>query len=73
MFYNDHAPPHFHVRYGEQKGVVGIETVALLEGSLSPRVLGLVVEWAMLHQQELLDNWERARASAPLNCVRPLE
>jgi len=24
MNYNDHAPPHFHVRYGGQKALIGI-------------------------------------------------
>jgi uncharacterized protein DUF4160 len=46
MFYNDHPPPHFHVRYGSQRAVVGIEDLVLLDGGLSPRVLGLVIEWA---------------------------
>jgi Domain of unknown function (DUF4160) len=53
MFYNDHAPPHFHVRYGRQRAIVDIATLSLLEGSLSPRVIGLVVEWAAQHRDEL--------------------
>jgi hypothetical protein len=73
MFYNDHPPPHFHVRYGGQRAVIGIEDLALLDGDLSPRVLGLVIEWAALHRPELLDNWNRARAQTPLNRVEPLE
>jgi len=24
MFYNDHAPPHFHVRYGEHRAIIDI-------------------------------------------------
>jgi hypothetical protein len=48
--YNDHPPPHFHVRYAEQKATVVIESLTILEGQLSPRVLGLVVEWAALHR-----------------------
>lgn len=73
MYYNDHAPPHFHVRYSEQKAVVMIETLALLEGRLSPRVLGMVVEWAALHQSELLNNWRLAREQQPLAPIAPLE
>lgn len=73
MFYNDHPPPHFHVRYGGQRAVIGIEDLALLDGALSPRVLGLVIEWAALHRTELLDNWNRARTQLPLNGVQPLE
>lgn len=73
MFYNDHPPPHFHVRYGSMRAILGIEDLALLDGDLSPRVLGLVVEWAAQHQQELLDNWNRARTQLPLSPVEPLE
>jgi Domain of unknown function (DUF4160) len=73
MFYNDHPPPHFHVRYGGQRAVIGIEDLALLEGELSPRVLGLVVEWAARHRPELLDNWNQARRQLPLSRVQPLE
>ena len=73
MFYNDHPPPHFHIRYGSQRAIIGIEDLALLEGDLSPRVLGLVIEWAALHRRELLDNWNQARRQLPLSRVQPLE
>ena len=44
MYYNDHAPPHFHARYGGHKALIAIETLAVLNGHLPPRTLGLVVE-----------------------------
>jgi hypothetical protein len=73
MFYNDHAPPHFHVRYGDQKAIVGIDPPRLLEGRIGPRALGLVMEWAALHRQELLRDWDLARRLAPLERIAPLE
>ena len=73
MFYNDHAPPHFHVRYGAQKALVAIETFAILEGDLSPRVLGMVVEWARMHRGELIEDWNRARRLESLKKIGPLE
>ena len=73
MFYNDHAPPHFHVRYGSHRASVVIAPPALLSGSLPPRALGLVVEWASLHRDELLADWERARTQQQLLPVEPLE
>jgi hypothetical protein len=73
MYYGDHAPPHFHVRYGEQKAIVAITSLTLLRGRLSPRVFGMVVEWASLHQDELIENWELVRQQAPLNRIAPLE
>ena len=39
---------------------------------LPPRVTGLVIEWATLHQQELLANWDRARARQELQKIAPL-
>ncbi|NJL22920.1 MAG: DUF4160 domain-containing protein [Leptolyngbyaceae cyanobacterium SM1_3_5] len=73
MYYNDHPPPHFHVRYGQQKAIIDIQSLSVLEGKLSPRVLGFVVEWAASHQAELLQNWELARQQEPLESIQPLE
>lgn len=71
--YNDHPPPHFHVRYAEQKATVAIESLTMLEGHLSPRVLGLVIEWASAHRQELMEDWHLARQQQPLKRIAPLE
>lgn len=73
MFYNDHAPPHFHARYEEQRAIIGIDSLTLLGGHLSPRVLGLVMEWAALHQDELREDWRLAQRQAPLTAIAPLE
>lgn len=56
-----------------QRAVVGIATLSMLEGSLLPRVLGSVVEWAAQHRDELEANWELARRHAPLNGLAELE
>lgn len=73
MYYNDHNPPHFHVRYGQQRALITIESLSLIQGELRARALGLVVEWAALHQTELMENWERARLEQPLQPILPLE
>ena len=73
MYHDDHAPPHFHIRYGGQRARIDIETLALLTGRLSPRVLGLVMEWAIIHQRELMEDWHLARNNAPLKRISPLE
>jgi Domain of unknown function (DUF4160) len=72
MHYNDHAPPHFHARYGSDQAIVDIQTLQVLGGRLGPRVMGLVVEWALQHRDEFLDDWRLARESAPLNRIAPL-
>jgi hypothetical protein len=73
MDYNDHEPPHFHVRYSGQKAIVEIESLAVIAGRLSPRVSALVNERASLHKDELQHDWERARQQAPLSPIAPLE
>jgi len=73
MYYNDHAPPHFHARYAEHEATVIIATLEILEGELPRRALSLVTEWAQLHKAELQENWELARLKLPPNPVPPLE
>jgi hypothetical protein len=72
MYYNDHEPPHFHARYGRERALVAVESLQVLRGDLSPRALGLVMEWAALHREELLEDWKLARAQAPLKSIEPL-
>lgn len=72
MYFDDHAPPHFHVKYNEAEALVGIAPVRLLQGVLPSRVLGLVVEWATLHEPELLANWQQAVNLQPLAKIAPL-
>ena len=45
MFFDDHNPPHFHARYGKDNVAIEISSLRVLEGYISPRALGLVVEW----------------------------
>ena len=72
MYYRDHAPPHFHARYGGAIAVIDLESGHLLEGSMPERALALVREWARLHIDGLLADWERARLAAPLLPIDPL-
>lgn len=73
MYYKDHNPPHFHVRYNEYKATISIEELALLDGKLPPKVLGLVIEWASIHQEELREDWQLAEKFAELKKIPPLE
>lgn len=73
MFFDDHNPPHFHAEYGDSSALIDVRNLSLFSGRLPPRVLGLVIEWATLHRQELLDDWERARAHQELHRIAPLE
>ncbi|MGD2047238.1 MAG: DUF4160 domain-containing protein [Gemmatimonadota bacterium] len=73
MYYNDHAPPHFHARYAEYEGQIELESLIVSEGWLPPRTLAMVREWALLHRQELLANWDAARRGVPLRKIPGLE
>ncbi len=73
MFYNEHNPPHFHARYGGEKVAIDIRTLQVLEGRIAPRALGLVIEWASQHQEELLVNWELARKDEQPMKIEPLQ
>jgi hypothetical protein len=73
MYYNDHVPPHFHVRYAEYEAEVAIQSLEVLNGSLPRRALALVLEWAADRREELRTNWEAAREGKPLSRIRGLE
>lgn len=73
MYYNDHSPPHFHAKYGEHEAVVTIDSGEIIEGRLSPRVLGLVEEWREFYRDELSEDWNLARERKALKKIKPLE
>ena len=73
IYYNDHGPPHFHARYGDNQAVVGIDSLTILQGRLPPRARGLVVEWASLRQAELRAAWLSARRGDPIAGIAPLD
>ncbi len=72
MYYNDHAPPHFHAKYGGKEVIINIDTLSVLMGKIQPRALGMVIEWATLHQDALKTNWEKAGRKEPLDPIPPL-
>ena len=73
MFYNDHNPPHFHAEYGDGEVLVNINTLAVFHGSLPARALGLVIEWASQHQDELRNDWEKVHIQQLPEKIAPLK
>jgi Domain of unknown function (DUF4160) len=73
MFFNDHAPPHFHAEYGEFKAVVNIQDLTVMEGNLPRRAQQLVLDWAELHQEELLEDWRLCMAKEQPKPIAPLQ
>lgn len=73
MYFLDHAPPHFHVETSDQKAKVDIQTLKVIDGELSARVLRDVQRWAELHQEDLMQNWAKSQRPETLNKIRPLD
>ena len=73
VYFSEHNPPHFHAIYAGEKIAIDIRSLNVLEGRISPRALGLVIEWASQHQSELMEDWELARKEQPPKKIEPLK
>ena len=73
MYYDDHDPPHVHVRYGGKRAKVDLEG-NLLKGDLgSPARIRLLRYWLDLNHRQLVKNWTRACSDKPLEKIPPLK
>ena len=72
MYFDDHEPPHFHAVYSDMEAEVGIDPIETREGDMPNRAVSMVLEWAALHQRELMDDWRRLRTSRPAQKIAPL-
>jgi hypothetical protein len=72
MNWDEHNPPHFHVRYAEHNATVLIQECIIDRGYLPNKQLKLALAWCEIHKEELMQNWELARDSKPLNEIQPL-
>jgi len=73
MFFDDHGFPHFHARHAEGEAKVRIDNLEVIDSSLGRRQLRFVLAWAELHQEELEENWRRARSGETLQEIEPLQ
>lgn len=73
MFFNEHAPPHFHAEYAEYRAIIGIRTLDVIDGKLPRRALELVLDWAELHREELLRDWDLCQKHESPADIDPLE
>ena len=69
----EHAPPHFHAIYGEFKAAVDIRSLSFSEGNLPRQVSSLVLDWAELHQTELLNEWDLCQTKQQPKPIEPLK
>ena len=73
MFFQDHAPPHFHALYAEHEALIDIRALKVMEGQLPRRALALVMEWAEAHQNELMEAWNLCARNQMPNKIAPLK
>jgi hypothetical protein len=72
MYFADHNPPHFHAYYGEDSVEIDIQRLVVMAGQVAPRALGMVLEWARLHQTELIELFLTAQQNQPIHKIDPL-
>lgn len=73
MFWDDHAPPHFHALYAEYEISIDIRTLGIINGTMPRRALALVLEWASEHREELLEDWKLCEQSQSPKKISPLQ
>ena len=72
MYYNDHAPPHFHAKQGGVEFQVRISDLKLMRGDAASTALEHTVrDWAAQHQQELAVCWARVQSGQPPGRIGP--
>ncbi|MDR1191579.1 MAG: DUF4160 domain-containing protein [Verrucomicrobiales bacterium] len=75
MYYNDaqqHHLPHIHAIYQGEDVVIAIEDGKVLAGGMDARKLRMVQTWVDMRREDLLTDWELAKAGqAPVN-IEPL-
>lgn len=70
---HQHHNPHFHAYYQDAVAIYNIESLELIAGKLPRRQERFVEAWAELHQNELLENWERLQKGQPPVKIVPLQ
>ncbi len=73
MNWDEHNPPHFHATYGGDNVIVLINEIEVLEGNMSNKQLKMLLGWAALHQDELMENWNLAEQKKELFSIDPLK
>ncbi len=66
---SEHNPPHFHAYYGNYAATFDIRTLNMIDGNLPGKARLLVMEWAVMHREKLLEIWNTQN----FETVEPLE
>lgn len=69
MYFDDHAPPHFHAAYQGFEALIAIETGEAIAGRLPRRAARIVSEWTEQHRDELMENWHHGQNLEPMERI----
>ena len=74
MLYRQIDVKHFHAEYNGNKAEVLIREAKVIQGSLPKKQLKLVLAWAVMHEEELMENWnEIEKGTMQLKKIQPLQ
>jgi len=73
MFYNEHNPPHFHAQYQGQRGMFDFDGHMIRGNITSKTAQALIKQWACLHREELIQNWNNMIIRKQFNKIAPLD
>ena len=72
MYYQEHAPPHFHAEYQGRQGTFDFDGQPMMGNLNSGTALRLIREWATAHRSQLETNWANIEGGRPLERIEPL-
>jgi hypothetical protein len=76
LYYLDnkqHHSPHIHAKYQEHEAVVSLPDGELLDGSLPPAKMRLLLAWIEIHKDELMADWQLAVSGQQPYKIEPLK
>ena len=76
MFYGDnkqHKMPHIHVKYQDMKAVFSIPDGEMISGDLPKKKIKLVQAWIVMHEEDLMANWDLATTEQNIFKIDPLK
>ena len=73
MYWDEHAPPHFHAEYAGAEAAINIQTLEITRGRLPKGAAMRVKEWALQHRNELMEDWRLCEQLQAPNKIKPLE
>jgi len=76
MYYFDnkqHKIPHIHVKYQGEEAVFSIPDGEILEGNMKSSKKKLVEAWILIHEDELIADWELAINGEEIFKIDPLK